>query len=225
MKCERCHNAEATKALSVELDGQPSTIFVCEECARKESASGSAGGAHDGDDNPVSGGMDVATKTPGLPSLADMLLDMAKMVSAAQKGGKPPVFEVHVRDSEGHELHASSEDGAKGPDAVPECPVCHMTLDELRDGRRFGCPQCYETFRDEVPTFTRELQFDDMHVGKAPARIVRETELHDLTLRFRKAVARQRFKEAKALSERIRELGGNPDSDTSGNPDEEDEAR
>ena len=130
-----------------------------------------------------------------------------------------------MRDGEGHELHASSEDGSPAADPVPQCPVCHMTLDELRDGRRFGCPQCYETFRDEVPAFTRELQFDDFHVGKVPARIVRETELHELTLRLRKAVARQRFKDAKALSERIRELGGNPESGANGSSDEEDEGR
>ena len=220
MKCERCHKAEATKALSVEIDGQPSTLFVCDECAAKEAAKhpgqGGEGGA------PAAGAMDVAAKpASGMPSLADMLLDMAKMVSGQQKGGKPPVFELHVRDSEGHELHASSDDsGDGGGEPVLQCPNCHMTLDELRDGRRFGCPECYATFRDEVLVFTREMQFDDRHVGKAPARVVREAELHELTLRLRKAVARQRFKEAEALTARIRELGGNPDSAPDESPDE-----
>ena len=211
MKCERCHSAEATKALSVEIDGQPSTLFVCEECAAKAAAEKPpAKPAADGDapDAPE-GGMDIAASRP-FPSLPDLLLDMARRLGAAQKGGKPPVFEVHVRDSEGHEIHASSEDVSEESEPEPKCPLCHMTLDELRDGRRFGCPECYETFRDEVPVFTREMQYDDRHVGRQPRRLVREAELHDLTLRLRKAVARQRFREAEQLSARIRALGGDP---------------
>lgn len=221
MKCERCHKAEATKALSVEIDGQPSTIFVCADCAAKE---GQKPQGKDGADGAPGrpGGVDIAAKS-GMPSLADMLLDMAKKLSAPQNGGKPPVFEVHVRDSEGHELHASSDDpDALGAEPVLQCPNCHMTLDELRDGRRFGCPECYVTFRDEIPIFTRELQFDDRHVGKAPVRVLREAELHELTLQLRKAVARQRFKEAEALSARIRELGGNPESASDEGSDEKD---
>ncbi len=218
MKCERCHEAEATKALSVEIDGQPSTVFVCDACAAKEkSASEKASGAAAPDG---SGEMDVAAKQALPSALSDMLLDLAKMLGGEKTGGKPPVFEVRVRDAAGHVLHASSGDLADssgdGEAPVLRCPGCGMTLDELRDGRRFGCPECYTTFRDEVPEFTRELQFDDRHVGNAPARVVREATLHELSLKLRKAVARQRFKEAEALSERIRALGGDPESPSDG---------
>lgn len=221
MKCERCHEAEATKALSVEIDGQPSTVFVCDACAAKEKSADKK--ADPAPDSPIGAGeMDVAAKQALPSALSDMLLDIAKMLGAEKAGGKPPVFEVRVRDADGHVIHtASSNDEGQGGDGsdsstVLRCPACGMTLDELRDGRRFGCPECYTTFRDEVPEFTRELQFDDRHVGNAPARVVREATLHDLSLRLRKAVARQRFKEAEELSERIRELGGDPDTSSDG---------
>ena len=203
MKCERCHEKEATKALPVTIDGQPSTLFVCDDCAAKEP--GPASAKPDG--------------TPGdgnAPSLADILLDMAKLVSAAQRDGKPPIFEVHVQDGEGHVIHhASSSDVApdRVPDEaqpVPECPVCHLTLDRLRDERRFGCPRCYEVFRDEIPVFTRELQYDDRHVGKIPAALARAEELRSLRKKLRRALSRQRYEEASTLSDRIRALGGDP---------------
>ena len=217
MKCERCHEKEATKALSVMIDGQPSTLFVCDECAGKEPDSkpakpdGAAGGLQDDSDG-----------NKGGISLADILLDMAKMVSAAQKDGKPPVFEVHVQDGEGHVIHhASSSDASPDeppaePAAVPECPVCHTTLDMLRDRRRFGCPHCYEVFRDEIPVFTRELQYDDRHVGKIPAALARAEELRSLRKRLRRALSHQRYEEASALTDRIRALGGESDETSEG---------
>ena len=218
MKCERCHDKEATKALSVTIDGHPSTIFVCDECAGKEPAAAPA--KSDGPDGRFPDG--EGGPEGGL-SLADILLDMAKMVSAAQRDGKPPIFEVHVQDGEGHVIHhASSSDAAPDevpsePEPVPECPVCHTTLDMLRDRRRFGCPRCYEVFRDEIPVFTRELQYDDRHVGKVPAALARAEELRSLRKKLRRALSHQRYEEASALSDRIRALGGDSDEASEGN--------
>ena len=217
MKCERCHEREATKALSVEIDGQASTLFVCEECAAKEPPAPAA--KPSGDAPPEGAGDDASDAEQGLASLADILLDMAKLVSAAQRDGKPPVFELHVQDGEGRVIHRSSSDGSEpsgedgdgeAGDPPPECPLCHMTLERLRDGRRFGCPRCYETFRDEIPAFTRELQYDDCHVGKKPAALARDEEIRSLKKKLRRALARQRYEEASGLTDRIRGLGGDP---------------
>lgn len=211
MKCERCHKAEATKALAVEVDGQPSTVFVCAECAAQETSARAK--RKGGGTPPVApeGGVDVAAaQSQGMPSIADMLLDMAKMVSGKKGGAKPPVFEFHVRDGEGpvamggDEAQGESEDG----DGVLRCPECNMTLEELRDGRHFGCPKCYDVFRDEVLVFTRELQYDDHHVGMRPMRVMIGLELHQLKVLYRKAIARQNYREADELAERIRDLGG-----------------
>lgn len=226
MKCERCHEREATKALSVAIDGQASTLFVCDECAAKEPPRSRPGQANDsqsgqvGDNAAGQGGDAPEETTPDLSPLADILMDMAKMVSAAQRDGKPPIFEVHVQDGEGHVIHHRSSNGAPAPETEeeapspqPECPVCHMTLDRLRDGRRLGCPQCYETFRDEIPAFTRELQYDDRHVGKKPAALARDEEIRSLKKKLRRALARQRYEEASGITERIRGLGGEPGDD------------
>ena len=35
------------------------------------------------------------------------------------------------------------------------CPGCGFTLDDLRRIRRFGCAECYTTFRDEVSQMLR----------------------------------------------------------------------
>ena len=217
MKCERCHEKDATKALSVMIDGQPSTLFVCDDCAAKEPGDGAAAPN-------ATGGTPADGKPAGdSPSLADILLDMAKLVSAAQRDGKPPIFEVHVQDGEGHVIHHASstdespdDDGESAAPAAPAaCPACHLTLDAIRDSRRFGCPVCYETFRDEVLAFTRELQYDDSHVGKVPAAVAREEKIRSLRKRLRRAMARQCYEEASKLTDEIRSLGGS-DSDDEG---------
>lgn len=215
MKCERCHEKEATKALSVTIDGQPSTLFVCDDCAAKEPNAKPVRPAKS-DGGPE--GEDGEKATGNGPSLADILMDMAKLVGAAQKDGKPPIFEVHVQDGEGHVIHhVSSSDGTPEENAdakpaePPVCPACHMTLDTLRDRRLFGCPKCYETFRDEVLAFTRELQYDDSHVGKVPAAIARAEKIRSLRKRLRRAMTRQRYEEASKLTAEIRSLGGSPD--------------
>jgi protein-arginine kinase activator protein McsA len=152
-----------------------------------------------------------------------MLLDLANAVGAAQRDGKPPVFEIHIRDGQGHVIHHSSgpereQNGEVEAEPVPECPVCHLTLHELRDSGRFGCPKCYEVFRDEVPVFTRELQYDDRHVGRVPAAIAKAEEVRRLQKRLRKALSRQRYEDATALADRIRGLGGTPSGPSEDDP-------
>ena len=218
MKCERCHEKEATKALSVTIDGQPSTVFVCDECAAKEpNARPAKPGKPGGGDVAEPSGQGESSGDG--PSLADILMDMAKLVSAAQRDGKPPIFEVHVQDGEGHVIHHASSgdaspdggDAEDTPAEPPVCPTCHLTLDALRDRGRFGCPDCYATFRDEVLAFTRELQYDDCHVGKVPAAVARAEKIRSLRKRLRRALTRQRYEEASKLTDEIRSLGGTPD--------------
>lgn len=218
MKCERCHKAEATQAVAVTIDGQASTLFVCADCAAKEESSKSDKG---GTIRNQSGALDVATAQSGPHSpLTDMLMNMARMAASRQKGNHPPVFEVHMRDADGNLIHPEAEELDIEMQPSRQCPNCRMTLEALRDGRHFGCSECYTTFRDEILAFTRELQYDDKHLGRAPRRVREDHEVKALLRKLRRAVSLQQYREAAEIMALLEQHGINPEMELGGEQDE-----
>jgi protein arginine kinase activator len=86
------------------------------------------------------------------------------------------------------------------------CPTCHMRPAEFRKNTRLGCPDCYDTFHDEVADMLRGMHRGERHQGKIPSAARLNEEIAGLRRALHAAVAVQDFEEAAKLRDRIREL-------------------
>ncbi len=50
----------------------------------------------------------------------------------------------------------------------PRCASCGMTYSEFNRLGKFGCPDCYEAFKEEIPPLLRRIHGHSKHVGKVP---------------------------------------------------------
>lgn len=55
---------------------------------------------------------------------------------------------------------------------VPECPTCHLTMQEFRETGKFGCSNCYRIFENQLPGILKNFQGGNyIHQGKDPNKI------------------------------------------------------
>lgn len=88
----------------------------------------------------------------------------------------------------------------------PACPVCGILRDEYRKRSRLGCPACYEAFAKELETAVFELHRARQHVGKTPEKAKSAWQRQQLENALADAVQGQRFEEAIALRDQLRQL-------------------
>ena len=90
------------------------------------------------------------------------------------------------------------------------CPSCGFGLDDLLRVRRFGCADCYATFRDESLAMLRGMHRGNRHQGKAPtgllAREAKNRRLAELKEKLDSAVAAESYEQAASLRDEIRNL-------------------
>jgi protein arginine kinase activator len=90
------------------------------------------------------------------------------------------------------------------------CPVCGATLSQFQSSGRFGCPECYTTFKDDVQGLVEKIHDSSQHVGKVPRRISSEISLQkdirQLQLDLKKAIKREDYEKAAAIRDQIHQL-------------------
>ena len=52
----------------------------------------------------------------------------------------------------------------------PACPACGTTLSQFQSSGRFGCPECYVAFREDVQNLVEKIHDSTQHCGKVPKR-------------------------------------------------------
>jgi protein arginine kinase activator len=91
------------------------------------------------------------------------------------------------------------------------CPACGFTLEDLRRVRRFGCAECYTTFRDEVGAMLKGMHKGVSHSGKVPEGLMamqfRHQRLEELRSRLDQAISAENYEEAAGIRDEIRGLG------------------
>ncbi|HBU56153.1 MAG TPA: hypothetical protein DEB33_00275 [Gemmatimonadetes bacterium] len=91
------------------------------------------------------------------------------------------------------------------------CRFCDLTFGEFRKTTRLGCPQCYETFGDQLPRLLRRIHGSDSHVGKIylppdPSASEMEKRLEGLHRKLDRAVQVEDFERAAELRDEIGSL-------------------
>lgn len=88
------------------------------------------------------------------------------------------------------------------------CPVCQLRKSDFKKTGQFGCPNCYETFVDELKPLLKAMHRGERHVGKVPERegkLVRVTaEIATLEKQLQDAIAAEHFEDAARLRDQLR---------------------
>lgn len=92
------------------------------------------------------------------------------------------------------------------------CPVCGHTWGDFNRTGRFGCGECYKTFRGGAEQVLRQTQQGATHAGKIPskssAEIKAKRRLEDLRRQLKDAVNKEDYETAAKLHSEIKQLEG-----------------
>lgn len=148
---------------------------------------------------------------PGSFSLSDLLA----------KGGAGLTEEINK------EIAAiTGSDAAVGipliADSAPSglsCPRCGFTQAEFKKQGRFGCPHCYETFKEVLSPLLADMHKGTTHIGKVPRHAVARKTYHDritkLETTLADAIKAERYEDAARYRDEISQVKqayGKPDS-------------
>ncbi len=97
------------------------------------------------------------------------------------------------------------------------CPMCGITFYEFRNQGRFGCPNDYACFADELEPLLVNIHGETEHVGKCPKRAAKtsgqQTELIRLRREMKEAVAAENYERASDLRDEIHRIEGKSGGD------------
>ena len=115
---------------------------------------------------------------------------------------------------------------ALGSGETKRCPVCGSTFSDIARTGHIGCPQCYETFADELAATVNQLHGTSKPQGRIPKRFGekqnREAEINALKEEQKKAIEAQEFEKAAELRDKIKALEAEVNSaNTDGNNSED----
>lgn len=114
----------------------------------------------------------------------------------------------------GNYSSSGSLHGTEQTEKEPSCKKCGMTYSEFLKEGRFGCAECYESFRKALEKSLRNIQGSDTHTGKRPKgfetkteKLVKELpEIDKLSIKLQDAIEKEEFEEAARIRDRIRQL-------------------
>ncbi|WP_044023090.1 UvrB/UvrC motif-containing protein [Bacillus sp. SG-1] len=94
---------------------------------------------------------------------------------------------------------------------VLQCGKCKMTFQQFINVGRFGCSNCYETFKDELTPILRRVHSGNVeHHGKIPARmggtIHLKKKLTSLRAQLQQLIQDEEFEQAAGVRDEIRAL-------------------
>lgn len=101
--------------------------------------------------------------------------------------------------------------GDEAAELQKTCPTCGITLKKVKKLGRFGCAECYNTFREFAGGFIQQVQSGSTHhTGKAPDSLTeddqRQRRIDQLKAELGQAVEIEAFERAAQLRDEIRAL-------------------
>lgn len=128
---------------------------------------------------------------------------------AAERGIETTVAEP--KHPLGDFLQAVQQQAAQMPGDAERCAYCGTSLRDFRASGRLGCAHCYGAFEQSLRELLRRVHGSTRHDGwryesRDPELVTRETTLHALRDRLKRAVADEAFETAASLRDEIRGL-------------------
>ncbi|HLX64037.1 MAG TPA: UvrB/UvrC motif-containing protein [Planctomycetota bacterium] len=92
----------------------------------------------------------------------------------------------------------------------PVCAGCGTTLSQFQASGRFGCPECYTAFKDDVQNLVEKIHDSTQHSGKVPRRtssdVSIQKDLRQLQVELKKAIKNEEYERAAELRDKILKL-------------------
>ena len=99
------------------------------------------------------------------------------------------------------------------------CPTCGESLADFRETGLLGCPDCYDTFSDQIIPVLQRSHGNTQHTGETPeaaknepaatdAEAEKRKQIYDLQEQLAKAVKEEDFEQAAKLRDEIKSLKG-----------------
>jgi len=111
-----------------------------------------------------------------------------------------------------HGAAASGSETDSSPSDQRVCSHCGLDRSSFRKGGKFGCPYCYDVFRDDLGPLFRKIHGSDIHRGARPWNAcgdeVTPEDLGSLRKELREAVEKEEYERAAIIRDRIREIEG-----------------
>lgn len=93
------------------------------------------------------------------------------------------------------------------------CPVCRSSYDDFKNTGKFGCAQCYQTFKNNIEPLLKRIHGSSRHTGKIyKGSPVQQTtgsfkiSIEQLQEELMKAVKAENYEKAAELRDKIRLL-------------------
>ena len=93
------------------------------------------------------------------------------------------------------------------------CPVCKTSLKEFKTTGKLGCPNCYETFRDEINNLIKKIAPFDKHKQQEikqekpkAKKLTKEEKILNLRAEMALAVSEERYEDAAKIKKQIAKL-------------------
>jgi protein arginine kinase activator len=96
--------------------------------------------------------------------------------------------------------------------AAVKCPNCGLTYKDFKKVGRFGCGECYTTFKKFLTPLLKRIHGSGMHCGKCPVKITpgktsrKKVDIQELRCRLQKAVEDEAYEEAAKIRDQIKEM-------------------
>lgn len=100
-------------------------------------------------------------------------------------------------------------------DFQKKCSLCALTFNDILSMGKVGCPECYNTFKEELGDTIRSIHGTMKHIGLSPigntndtATPKKETEEEILRERLNAAILDENYEEAAVIRDQIKALKG-----------------
>ena len=96
------------------------------------------------------------------------------------------------------------------PADLVRCEQCGATQADFKKLGRFGCPACYEAFKEIIEPMLSNMHKGTVHVGKVPQRAVERKSLYDRLTHLQgeldEAIKAERYEDAARFRDEIHQV-------------------
>jgi len=98
------------------------------------------------------------------------------------------------------------------------CPNCNLSFHDFTRQGRFGCGQCYKTFRHRLEQIMRKIHGASLHRGRNPqmgtsSDVIPVKEEERLEVELRKAIDAEEFERAAEIRDKLKSMKENLTAD------------
>lgn len=90
------------------------------------------------------------------------------------------------------------------------CPVCGLTLEELKKTKKVGCSNCYIVFKEPIKAIIKNVTKEGKHIGRIPNRTQKEflqrDKLKNLKQKLQILIEKEEYEEAAVVRDEIRQI-------------------